>query len=83
MSMDKAPPLPSTLPLSTPLRPEPGEALLRFFIFEHLPPKLAQVSQPFASLAQQIVSTIPASPERTVALRKLLESKVCAVRAAL
>jgi hypothetical protein len=34
-------------------------------------------------LAEQIVETLPRNPERTVALRKLLEAKDCAVRAAL
>ena len=34
-------------------------------------------------LARQIVDTLPSNPERTVALRKLLEAKDCAVRALL
>lgn len=33
--------------------------------------------------AETIVRTLPRNPERTVALRKLLEAKDCAVRAAL
>jgi len=37
----------------------------------------------FALLANEIVATIPRNPERTVALRKLLEAKDCAVRAML
>jgi hypothetical protein len=45
---------------------------------------LQSVSAPFATLAHHIVSsTIPRNPERTVALRKLLEAKDCAVRAML
>ena len=32
-------------------------------------------------LAAHIVNTLPSNPERTVALRKLLEAKDCAVRA--
>jgi hypothetical protein len=60
-------------------------ALLRFFAYEHLPAKLQRVSKPFAELAVSL--TDPAlsldGPELTVALRKLLESKDCAVRAAL
>jgi hypothetical protein len=39
--------------------------------------------QPFSSLADHIVATLPRSAERTVALRKLLESKDAAVRAAI
>ena len=38
---------------------------------------------PFAEMAAQIVRMVPRSAERTVALRKLLESKDAAVRAAL
>lgn len=57
------------------------EYLLQFFAYEHLPEKLQAVSRPFGELAQQIVETLPRNPERTVALRKLLEAKDCAVRA--
>jgi hypothetical protein len=34
----------------------------------------------YTRLAQSIVEQIPAGPERTVALRKLLESKDCILR---
>ena len=57
--------------------------ILRFFAYEHLPPHLRAVSQPFGELAEHLVATLPAGAERTVALRKLLESKDAAVRAAL
>jgi hypothetical protein len=60
-----------------------NEHILQFFVYEHLPPHLGAVSRPFADLAQAIVATLPRNPERTVALRKLLESKDAAVRAAL
>ena len=53
----------------------------QFFAYEHLPQLLQEVSAPFAALAQSIVDTIPRNPERTVALRKLLEAKDAAVRA--
>ena len=59
------------------------EYLLQFFAYEHLPEKLQAVSKPFGELAKQIVETLPRNPERTVALRKLLEAKDCAVRAIL
>lgn len=59
------------------------ESLLQFFAYEHLPPALREVSAPFGELAQRIATTLPRNPERTVALRKLLEAKDCAVRAAL
>ena len=58
------------------------EPILKFFAYQHLPPKLQSVSSSFASLAITIMS-LPRSAERTVALRKLLESKDAAVRAAL
>jgi hypothetical protein len=57
--------------------------MLQFFVYEHLRPDLRAVSEPFADLAREIVETLPRSPERTVALRKLLEAKDCAVRAKL
>lgn len=59
------------------------EPIARYFGFAHLPERLQVVSRPFGALAAYILSTIPRSAERTVALRKLLESKDAAVRAAL
>lgn len=55
----------------------------QFFAYEHLPSHLQEVSRPFGELAQMIVATLPRNPERTVALRKLLEAKDAAVRAKL
>lgn len=57
--------------------------MLGYFAHEHLPQRLAEVSRPFHDLAHHLADTLPPSPELTVALRKLLESKDCAVRAAL
>ena len=57
-----------------------GEHIAQFFSFAHLPMKLANVSRPFAHMAAEIVLCLPRNPERTVALRKLLESKDAAVR---
>ena len=57
--------------------------LLKYFKYEHLPPKLQEVSSPFCTLAELIAGDLPDCAEKTVALRKLLESKDCAVRAAL
>jgi hypothetical protein len=59
------------------------ETMLRWFVYAHLPEKLRSVSEPFGVLAQRIVDTLPQCAERTVALRKLLEAKDAAVRAAL
>lgn len=57
--------------------------LLQFFAYEHLPEHLQEISKPFSELASKIVAGTPSNPERTVALRKLLEAKDCAVRAVL
>jgi hypothetical protein len=62
-------------------RPTPIEHISQFFAYAHLPPHLQAVSKPFGDLAEQIVTTLPRNPERTVALRKLLEAKDAAVRA--
>lgn len=59
------------------------EYLLQFFAYSHLPEHLQAISKPFGELADKIVETLPKNPERTVALRKLLEAKDCAVRAQL
>lgn len=66
--------------------PEPTidtDPMFQFFNWKHLPQELAAVSAPFGHLAGEIVQRLPRNPERTVALRKLLESKDCAVRAVL
>lgn len=55
--------------------------ILRYFHYAHLPPFLQEHSKPFCDLARRIIDTLPRNPERTVALRKLLEAKDAAVRA--
>lgn len=62
---------------------QPTEPIMQFFAHAHLPPHLAEVSRPFGVLAIKIVEELPRNPERTVALRKLLEAKDAAVRALL
>lgn len=57
------------------------DPILRYFHYSHLPESLAQHSKPFCDLANHVVTTLPRNPERTVALRKLLEAKDAAVRA--
>ncbi len=57
------------------------EHIMQFFAYEHLPPVAQEVSKPFCELANKIVTELPRNPERTVALRKLLEAKDAAVRA--
>lgn len=74
------------------IHPSPSEAteqelltdpILRFFRYEHLPPGLKTRSEPFCTLALKLVRSTQRGPERTVALRKLLEAKDAAVRAAI
>ena len=59
------------------------EPILQFFAFAHLREDLQKYSKPFGELAEQLCEILPRNPERTVALRKLLEAKDAAVRASL
>lgn len=59
------------------------DPILRFFHYKHLPPVLREVSAPFCQQARGMIDHLPRNAERTVALRKLLEAKDCAVRASL
>jgi hypothetical protein len=71
------------------------EHIMQFFAYTHLPPHLQAVSKPFCDMARRMVdgecnidgdvvhAPLPRNPERTVALRKLLEAKDAAVRALL
>lgn len=59
------------------------DAVAKFFAFAHLPPMLADVSFMFARQAAFILERVPRNAERTVGLRKLLESKDATVRAML
>lgn len=59
------------------------EPILQFFKFEHLPDNLKTISAPFCYLAHEMCVKLPRNTERTVALRKLLEAKDAAVRAAI
>lgn len=61
----------------------PADHIEQFFAYAHLPVALQSVSKPFCDLAQHVIATVPRNPERTVALRKLLEAKDAAVRATL
>ena len=55
--------------------------ILKFFECDHLPAHLQTVSRPFGDLARKVVETLTPGPERSTALRKLLEAKDAAVRA--
>lgn len=58
-------------------------AICKFFAFSHLPPFLQKVSEPFCSLVEVVLKTTTPGAEQSACLRKLLEAKDCAVRAAL
>jgi hypothetical protein len=63
---------------------DPEESpILRYFAFGHLPTPLRTISGKFSAMAHEMETLLPRGPEKTVALRKLLESKDAAVRAAL
>lgn len=57
--------------------------IMQFFTFSHLPTPLQEISRPFSELAVSLNAVLPNNPEKTSALRKLLEAKDCAVRARL
>lgn len=64
--------------------------LLKYFGYKHLPEKLQSLSQPFCELAHEVVDAhlnrkadYTSTEETIECLRKLLEAKDCAVRAAL
>lgn len=57
--------------------------LLLYFGYSHLFENLQEVSRPFYELAERVDETLPGGSEKDACLRKLLEAKDCAVRAAL
>ena len=57
--------------------------LMQFFTYGHLRKDLQPISATFHTLAATLDETLPENPEKTTALRKLLEAKDCAVRARL
>lgn len=57
------------------------DRMMKWFAFEHLPEHLKVVSIKFYEIACSICALVESGPERTVALRKLLEAKDAAVRA--
>jgi hypothetical protein len=57
-------------------------SVLQYFDFRHLPEHLQPASRPWAEQAMRLALNTEPSPELTVALRKLVEAKDAAVRAA-
>ena len=58
-------------------------SILQYFVYNHLPQYLQDVSKQYHDLAFKMADLLPNNAETAVALRKLLESKDAAVRAAL
>lgn len=65
------------------VEPVVEERMMKWFEFEHLPEHLKVVSIKFYEVACSVCALVEPGPERTVALRKLLEAKDAAVRAKL
>lgn len=57
--------------------------ILEFFQYAHLPEHLQKHSAPWCTLAWKTARSLPRNAETSTALRKLLEGKDAAVRAAL
>lgn len=58
--------------------------IMRYFDFDHLREgSLRNTSEKFHALATEVDETLPDGAEKSTALRKLLEAKDAAVRAAL
>lgn len=66
---------PKAIPVPSPI--------LKYFASAHLSAKLQEISRPFGELAEHLDRTLADGPEKSAGLRKLLEAKDCAVRAAL
>lgn len=62
---------------------EDASPILRYFSYDHLPTHLQHLSANFYNFARFLDAILPNGPEKSVALRKLLESKDAAVRSAL
>jgi hypothetical protein len=59
------------------------ERMLKWFSYAHLPEDLRETSSIFYEAATAVCVRLKPGPERTVALRKLLEAKDAAVRQAI
>lgn len=61
----------------------PESPLMKYFKYDHLPPKLQKISKYFYDLGWVIQRTLPENHQSDKALEKLLEAKDCAVRSVL
>jgi hypothetical protein len=58
-------------------------SIARYFAYSHLKTPLRGISAACATMALNLIGSLPDGPELTTGLRKLLEAKDCFVRAAL
>lgn len=60
------------------------DRMLKWFAYTHLPDgPVRQTAMKFRGMAEYVIDSLAPGPERTVALRKLLEAKDAAVRSAI
>lgn len=55
----------------------------KYFVYEHLPAHLQEISKPIAELQKLMEELLTDSAEKSAGMRKLLEAKDCFVRAKL
>lgn len=55
--------------------------ILKHFEVKHIRIELRSIAKPFEDMAGNLDALLPEGPEKTVALRKLLESMDCVLRA--
>jgi hypothetical protein len=60
-----------------------SERMMKWFVTSDLPQATQEISEKFLLLASELDAALEPGPERTVAFRKLLESRDAAVRAKL
>ncbi len=58
-------------------------SIMQFFKYDRLPRHFRTFSEQFCDLAKWVSEQLPDNEEKTMALRKILEAKDCAVRAVL
>jgi len=57
--------------------------IVKFFESDHLSSELTPIARDFERFAKAIDAQLPSTAEKSAGLRKLLEAKDCAIRAAL
>ena len=57
--------------------------IMKYFEYAHLPENMQVISKRVGDLAHYMHESLPANPEKSAGLRKLLEAKDCFVRASL